>query len=68
MNCHPQYFIWERYEYFCDVLKKIKLYAQNVQPKIHLNVVIWEGACDFGLVSRASGNAISHYLLIFEKF
>ena len=27
------YFIWEKYVYFCDILIKIKLFAQNVQPK-----------------------------------
>ena len=27
------FFIWEGYAYFCDILIKIKLYAQNVQPK-----------------------------------
>ena len=40
MNCHTQYFIWEKYAYFCDILIKIKLYTQNVQPKIHFDVVI----------------------------
>ena len=42
MNCCTQYFIWEKYAYFCDILIEIKLYAQNVQPKIHLDVVIRE--------------------------
>ena len=43
MNCHTHYFIWEKYAYFCDILIKIKFYAQNVQPKIHLDVMIREG-------------------------
>ena len=33
MNCHTHYFIWKKYAYFCDILIKIKLYTQNVQPK-----------------------------------
>ena len=40
INCHTQYFIWEKYTYFHAILIKIKLYAQNVQPKIHLDIVI----------------------------
>ena len=43
MNCCTQYFIWEKYAYFCDILIKIKLYAQNVQPKNPFDVVIREG-------------------------
>ena len=33
MNCCTQYFISEKYAYFCDILIKIKLHSQNVQPK-----------------------------------
>ena len=42
VNCHTQYFIEEKYLYFCDIL--IKLYAQTVQQKFQLDVVIREGA------------------------
>ena len=44
MNCHTQYFIWEKYAYFCGIFIKIILYTQNVQPKVHLDVVIREGS------------------------
>ena len=51
--CHTQYFILEKYAYFCDILIKTKLYAQNVQPKFHLDVVIREG-----------GHQEAHYQLV----
>ena len=48
MNCCTQYFIWKNYAYLFNILIKIKLYAQNVQPKIHLDVAIREGVQDAG--------------------
>ena len=63
MNGHTQYFILEKYEYFCDILIKIKLYTQNIQPKIHLDVVIRvgdnRGNNKWGLLRRRQGNCIN---------
>ena len=43
MNCRTQYFIWEKYAYFCGILIIFKLYVQNVKPKNPF------GCCDSGV-------------------
>ena len=43
MNCCTQYFIWEKYACFCDILIKLKLHAEMYSQKLHLDVAIQEG-------------------------
>ena len=42
MNCHPQYFIWEKYAYLCGILMKLNCMPKIYDQKFHLHVVIRE--------------------------
>ena len=67
VNCHTQYFIQEKYVYFYDILIIIKLYTQNVHPKIPIGPSDSGGCLVFNLVALSKKYIYIHNEDFVEK-